>query len=80
MNTVNNDLHQLIANALRIPAASVNADTAMETTPAWDSLAHMDLIVTIEERYAIQLSPDDMVAMRSVGAISSLLQGKGVLQ
>ena len=79
MTTVNN-LHQLIANALKVPAGSVSADTAMDSTAAWDSLAHMDLIVTIEEHYAIALTPDDMVAMRSVGAISALLQTKGVLQ
>ena len=72
-------LHQLIAGALRIPATSVNAETYMEGTPAWDSLAHMDLVVSIEEHYRLQLEPDDMVAMRSVGAITRLLQSKGVL-
>lgn len=79
MSDMNSGLHQLIAGALRLPAANVNAQTAMDSTPAWDSLAHMDLVVSIEEHYGLQLAPDDMVAMRSVGAIVRLLHDKGVL-
>jgi acyl carrier protein len=77
---VDTALNTLIAGALKIPAAAVTPDTSIDTTPAWDSLAHMDLVVTIEEHYGIQLLPDEMVAMRSVGAIASLLQSKGLLQ
>lgn len=77
---MNPELHTLIANALKMPPGSVGPDTAMDSTPAWDSLAHMDLVVSIEEHYGIQLAPDDMVAMRSVGAIAALLKAKGIIQ
>lgn len=73
-------LNTLIAGALKIPAASITPETSIDSTPAWDSLAHMDLVVTIEEHYGIQLLPDEMVAMRSVGQIASLLRAKGLLQ
>jgi len=79
-STAMNELFQLVANVLKVPAHSVSAGTAMEDTPAWDSLAHMDLIVTLEEHYRMQLTPDDMVALRSVGAIAELLKSKGLLQ
>jgi acyl carrier protein len=74
-----NELNQLIAGALKVPAGSVTDQMTMDNTPAWDSLAHMDLIVTLESHYAIELAPDDMVAMRSVAAIADLLKGKGLL-
>lgn len=77
---VDTALNTLIAGALKIPAASITPDTSIDTTPAWDSLAHMDLVVSIEEHYGIQLLPDEMVAMRSVGQIASLLKAKGLLQ
>lgn len=75
-----NELLQLVANALKVPADTVTAQMAMEDTAAWDSLAHMELIVSLEEHYRMQLTPDDMVALRSVGAIAQLLQSKGLLQ
>lgn len=74
-----NTLHQLVAGALKIAPAQVTAETSMDDTLAWDSLAHMDLIVTLEEHYGVQLEPDDMVAMRSVGAIAGVLRARGVL-
>lgn len=74
-----NELHQLIAGALKVPASTVTPEMAMDTTSAWDSLAHMDLIVTLEEHYGIELAPDDMVALRSVAAIAGLLTARGLL-
>lgn len=77
---VDTALNSLIAGALKIPAASITPETSIDSTPAWDSLAHMDLVVSIEEHYGIQLLPDEMVAMRSVGQIAALLRAKGLLQ
>jgi acyl carrier protein len=75
-----NQLIQIVAEALKIPPDQVSAQMTMEGTPAWDSLAHMELIVSLEEHYRMQLTPDDMVALRSVGAIAELLKMKGLLQ
>lgn len=77
---VDTALNSLIAGALKIPAASITPETSIDSTPAWDSLAHMDLVVSIEEHYGVQLLPDEMVAMRSVGQIAALLRAKGLLQ
>lgn len=49
----------------------------MQDLDAWDSLKHMELIASLEEQLNVQLSFDEIVAMRSVGDIKRVLNGKG---
>lgn len=71
-------LKALIATALNVPAANVLDTTTMEETPAWDSLAHMDVILSIEKHYDINLEGDEIADMLSVAAIAFILKQKGV--
>jgi len=73
-----NQLKSLIAAALRIPPADISEATAMANTPKWDSLAHMDLILSVEEHYKINLEGDEIADMVSVAAIASALKSKGI--
>lgn len=76
---MNPGLYRLIANAIKLPPEKITPDLAMSSCSAWDSLAHMDLIVSLEERFGVTLSPDEIVAMTSVGEIERILKNKGVL-
>lgn len=73
-----NALLQLIAQALNIPVAGVLESSSMENTEAWDSLAHMDVILSIEQHYEINLDGDEIADMQSVQAIANVLKSKGV--
>ena len=50
----------------------------MENTDAWDSLAHMDVILSIEQHFAVNLEGDEIADMQSVAAIINVLKTKGV--
>jgi acyl carrier protein len=52
----------------------------MKSTAAWDSLAHMDLVISIEEHYQITLDGDQIADMTSVAAIVEQLQQRGLLR
>jgi len=69
-----NDLKNLLAEVLQIPAATVTDDLAMKDLEAWDSLKHMELIVALEQSFELEFSFDDIVAMQSVGAIKQILK------
>jgi acyl carrier protein len=75
---VRRDLEQLLADVLQIPIEKVSAELAMQDLDVWDSLKHMELIATLEQQLNIQLSFDEIVAMRSVGDIKRVLNDKGV--
>lgn len=50
----------------------------MKDVEAWDSLKHMELIVSVENTFGIELSFDEIVAMQTVSEIKRVLRQKGV--
>ena len=73
-------LTKIISDALRMGEDEITPVTAIHETPAWNSLTHIELIIMIEEAFHVQLQEDDIIAMRSVGAIRDILTKRGVLQ
>jgi acyl carrier protein len=74
---VGKNLEQLLAELLQIPATQITAELAMKDLDVWDSLKHMELIAALEQQFDLQLSFDEIVAMRSVGDIKRVLTNKG---
>lgn len=70
-------LRKLMAEVLTIPEDEVVDDLSMSGSDVWDSLRHMELIVSIEETFEIELTGDEIVDMTSVAAIRSVLSAKG---
>jgi acyl carrier protein len=67
-------VEDLLAEVLQIPPSAVTDDLHMKDVDAWDSLKHMELVVSIENNYQIQLSFDEIVSMQSVGEIKRVLR------
>ena len=51
------------------------AHIAMETARE-DSLAHLNLILALEEQYGVEFLPEEMEQIRTVSDIIAILQGK----
>ena len=71
-------LTALIAQTLRIPPAEISDTLEMEGSGTWDSLSHMELIAGLEDEFSIELTADEIVAMRSVAQIKAVLRSKSV--
>lgn len=71
-------LTNLIVEVLRVPRADVADSLDMEETSTWDSLSHMQLIAALEEEFRLELTADEIIAMRSVGQIKDVLRAKSV--
>jgi acyl carrier protein len=54
-------LREIVADVLALDAATVGDDTTTDTVEGWDSLAHMNLILAIEEGLDVAL-PDEEAA------------------
>lgn len=54
-------LKQVMASVLGVPADSIDESTSTDTVADWTSLAHLNLIVALEEEFDVML-PDDEVA------------------
>ena len=53
-------IKNIMAQVFQIDAASIDASTSPESVERWDSLKHMQLIMALEDEFAIQF-PDDTI-------------------
>jgi acyl carrier protein len=70
-------LQSAIATTLKVPASKITEQTKKEDLPQWDSLAHLNLMMTIEQTFDLALDVEDFDRLTSVPAIVELLKREG---
>ena len=76
MNSTFAQVQQIASDIFGVPASKITADSSPETIETWDSIQHLNLVLAIEEKFAVQLSPEEIEQMESVGAVSTLVEKK----
>jgi acyl carrier protein len=69
---------QILADTLGSGPSALSEATSMENTPAWDSVAHLNLVLSLEQAFGLRFSPEEFLQMQSVAAIKQVLAGRGV--
>ncbi len=54
----------------------VTDDSTFEDVPEWDSVAHVNLISALEERFSVKFTVSEILEMNSIGAIRAALAAK----
>jgi acyl carrier protein len=57
-----------------IPAAKITAESSPETIENWDSMQHLNLVLAVEEKFGVQLAPEDIEQMKTIGAVAALVE------
>ena len=57
-----------------IPANKITVDSSPETIESWDSVQHLNLVLALEEKFGVQLEPEDIEQMKNIGAVVTLLE------
>ena len=63
----------LLAEALGLPASAIQTNTAVFTTPEWTSLAHMRIVLALEEVTGQPLGPEAIVSIGSFTDVEAIL-------
>jgi acyl carrier protein len=71
-------LIQLFAEVLQVDPTELNEDSSPDNVKQWDSLAAMELVAAIEEKFKVQLSTKEIMKMSTLGRARKVLQGKSV--
>ncbi len=66
----------LFESILGLPKEQFNDDTSTDNTAGWESVAHLNLIMAIEETFGISFMPEDTMEMTSVRLIKLVLDEK----
>jgi acyl carrier protein len=57
-----------------IPTEKIVAESSPETIENWDSIQHLNLVLAIEEKFGVQLDPEDIEQMKNIGAVAALVE------
>lgn len=71
-------LVEIMSPILKVPASAIDIGTKAEDMGAWDSLAHVNLMMTIEQTFDLMLDVEDFQKLVSVSAILEYLEEQGV--
>lgn len=70
-------LQQIFREAFENDKLSLTDDLSPETLPAWDSLAHVKLMMGCEEEFGVKFSIEETVESTSVARLKAVLASKG---
>lgn len=77
LEPVPSSLREIVADTLEISPEEVTAETSSDSAENWDSFRHLQLILAVEGEYGVQLDPQQVPELMSVGKLQTALQQKG---
>ncbi|MCA9536208.1 MAG: acyl carrier protein [Myxococcales bacterium] len=70
-------VQQVIADLFGVAASDVLPSSSQDTIEKWDSLQHLNLVLALEDEFAVQFTPEEMAELLSAELIVMLLEEKG---
>jgi acyl carrier protein len=75
-------MHQKLADIVlelfAMEKDEITEEMSMKDMDAWDSLKHMELVVSIEQLFQIELTFDEIVSMQTLKEIERILKERGI--
>jgi acyl carrier protein len=71
---LNKQIQELLGNALQIPAEEVTDDLQFGDIPQWDSMGHMEVMISLEEAFGIEITAETIADLTSFTAIYQFIQ------
>jgi len=69
---------RVVSQIMDVPVEDVNESSSPENLEKWDSLQHMNLILALEEEFAVRFSDEDVFLIENVAIILEILENKGI--
>ena len=70
-------IQYVIATTLKVSPDKITKETSDEDLAAWDSLAHVNLMMSLEQTFDLFLEVEDFPKLTSVPAILQYLREQG---
>jgi acyl carrier protein len=75
---MNKRLKNLLSDVFGVRSSEIHEYLLRDDIQSWDSLKQMDLVLSIEREYEVDLALSDILRMDSVANIVAVLTEKGV--
>lgn len=73
-----NQIQETIAATLDVSPSLIKEDTKDSDVTAWDSLGHVNIMMSLEQTFDIFVEAEDFAQLKSVPAIVDYLRAQGV--
>jgi len=70
-------LEELFREVFNDDALVLSDETTPVEVPGWDSFAHINLMCSIEERFGIQFTGNELAEMNNIGELKKCIAAKG---
>jgi acyl carrier protein len=70
------DVRELMSDVFQIPEEEITRTTSQRDLENWDSLAHLNFMLSLEEKFELNLDVEDLKSLISVPAILIYLESK----
>lgn len=74
--TILDQVRGVASDLFGVPVHRIKAESSPEIIDAWDSTQHLNFVLALEEKFGLQLSPEEMEQMRNVGEAARLVESK----
>jgi acyl carrier protein len=71
-------LRRVLSGLLGVPSDSISDATSKETVDAWDSVKHLNVVLTLEEQFGVSFDEEVALEMENVPQIRAALTNCGV--
>jgi acyl carrier protein len=73
------ELRQIVAEVLEVEADALASDVDLATIETFDSVSVLVLMVALDERAGVKLSPTDSMNLKLYGDIERLAERQGIV-
>lgn len=69
-------IRAMASDIFGVPPERITVASSPQTLENWDSIQHLNLVLAIEEKFGLQLSPEEIEQMKTVGETAKLVESK----
>jgi len=74
--TVFDQIRTIASDLFAIPTAQITVASSPENIESWDSVQHLNLVLALEEKFQVQLAPEEIEQMKNIGEVTKLVESK----
>jgi acyl carrier protein len=67
----------VLAEVFQVPLKEIRDDLIFGDLPQWDSMGHMDVMMSLEEHFGVEVTAENIGGLTSLEAILAHLEGDG---
>ncbi len=70
-------VQNILAQVFQVPLQEIPPDVAFGDLPQWDSMGHMDVMLSLEEQFGVEINTETIGELVSLPAICAYLEERG---